>query len=135
MWWSTKAVPDSGFETPEKAPAEPGADSGETLPLIARAFSLSRHTTHYRDVMNNSERSLDQSAGTDNLAGAPDHVLKECEIATNGISLHVTEQGEGPAVLFCREQMADIALVRASETARYPEPQGRTLSTAPVHVR
>jgi hypothetical protein len=27
--------------------------------------------------------------------------LKEYDIATNGISLHVTEQGEGPAVLFC----------------------------------
>jgi hypothetical protein len=51
--------------------------------------------------MNNSERSLDQSAGAENLVGAEGHVLKEYEIATNGISLHVTEQGEGPAVLFC----------------------------------
>ena len=27
--------------------------------------------------------------------------LKQYDVATNGISLHVTEQGEGPAVLFC----------------------------------
>ena len=28
-------------------------------------------------------------------------LLKEFDVAVNGISLHVTEQGEGPAVLFC----------------------------------
>ncbi len=27
--------------------------------------------------------------------------IKEYDIATNGISLHVTEQGDGPVVLFC----------------------------------
>lgn len=27
--------------------------------------------------------------------------LKKYDISMNGISLHVTEQGEGPAVLFC----------------------------------
>ena len=37
----------SRFETPEEAPAEPGADSGETPTLIARAFSSPRYTTHY----------------------------------------------------------------------------------------
>jgi len=45
--------------------------------------------------------------------------LKEYDIPVNGISLHVTEQGEGPAVLFChgfpgtsytwRRQMAETA--------------------------
>src|SRR5580700_9394576 len=34
-------------------------------------------------------------------SGRVDGRLKEYDIATNGISLHVTEQGEGPAVLFC----------------------------------
>jgi pimeloyl-ACP methyl ester carboxylesterase len=29
------------------------------------------------------------------------HPLKEYDIAANGINLHVTEQGEGPAILFC----------------------------------
>ncbi len=33
--------------------------------------------------MNISERSLDQSAGADNLAVAQGHVLKEYEIAQN----------------------------------------------------
>ena len=27
--------------------------------------------------------------------------IKQYDIVTNGITLHVTEQGEGPAVLFC----------------------------------
>ena len=40
-------MPDSRFETPEGAPAEPGADSSETPTLIARAFSSPRHRTHY----------------------------------------------------------------------------------------
>jgi hypothetical protein len=48
--------------------------------------------------------------------------LKAYDIATNGISLHITDQGEGPAVLFChgfpdtsytwRRQMTAIASVR-----------------------
>jgi pimeloyl-ACP methyl ester carboxylesterase len=30
-----------------------------------------------------------------------DDGLKVYDVTTNGITLHVTEQGEGPAVLFC----------------------------------
>ena len=47
-------------------------------------------------------------------------LLKEYDVATNGVSLHVTEKGEGPAVLFChgfpdtsytwRGQMKAVAL-------------------------
>ena len=33
-------MPDSRFQTPEEAPAERGADSGETPTLIARALQL-----------------------------------------------------------------------------------------------
>jgi hypothetical protein len=56
------------------------------------------------------------------LAGVEGSPLKEYDIATDGISLHVTDQGEGPAVLFChgfpdtsytwRRQMTAIASVR-----------------------
>lgn len=90
--------------------------------------------------MNNSERSLDQSAGAENLAGAQGHVLKEYEIAANGISLHVTEQGEGPAVLFChgfpdtsytwRRQMKAVA--SAGFRAIAPDMRGYGRSSAPA---
>ena len=90
--------------------------------------------------MNNSERSLDQSAGAENLAGAQGHVLKTYEIATNGISLHVTEQGEGPAVLFChgfpdtsytwRRQMKAVA--SAGFRAIAPDMRGYGRSSAPA---
>ena len=90
--------------------------------------------------MNNSERSLDQSAGAENLAGAQSHVLKEYEIATNGISLHVTEQGEGPAVLFChgfpdtsytwRRQMKAVA--SAGFRAIAPDMRGYGRSSVPA---
>ena len=35
------------------------------------------------------------------MARGEDAGLKTYEVATNGVSLSVTEQGEGPAVLFC----------------------------------
>jgi pimeloyl-ACP methyl ester carboxylesterase len=66
--------------------------------------------------------------------------LREYDIATNGISLHVTEQGEGPAVLFChgfpdtsytwRRQMK--AIVSASYRAIAPDMRGYGRSSAPA---
>jgi pimeloyl-ACP methyl ester carboxylesterase len=66
--------------------------------------------------------------------------LKENDIATNGISLHVTEQGEGPAVLFChgfpdtsytwRRQMKAIA--SAGYRAIAPDMRGYGRSSAPA---
>ena len=66
--------------------------------------------------------------------------LKEYDIATNGISLHVTEQGEGPAVLFChgfpdtsytwRRQMKAIA--SAGYRAIAPDMRGYGRSSAPA---
>jgi hypothetical protein len=35
------------------------------------------------------------------MAKGEDVGLKTYDVATNGVSLSVTEQGEGPAVLFC----------------------------------
>jgi pimeloyl-ACP methyl ester carboxylesterase len=68
-----------------------------------------------------------------------DGPLKEYVIATNGISLHVTEQGEGPAVLFChgfpdtsytwRRQMTAIA--SAGYRAIAPDMRGYGRSSAP----
>jgi pimeloyl-ACP methyl ester carboxylesterase len=71
------------------------------------------------------------------IDGSP---LKEYDIATNGISLHVTEQGEGPAVLFChgfpdtsytwRRQMKAIA--SAGYRAIAPDMRGYGRSSAPA---
>jgi pimeloyl-ACP methyl ester carboxylesterase len=67
------------------------------------------------------------------------HVLKEYEVATNGITLHVTEQGAGPAVLFChgfpdtsytwRRQMEAVAA--AGYRAIAPDMRGYGRSSAP----
>ncbi|HEV3325327.1 MAG TPA: alpha/beta hydrolase [Puia sp.] len=68
-----------------------------------------------------------------------DPLLKEYDIATNGISLHVTELGDGPAVLFChgfpdtsytwRRQMQAIA--SAGYRAIAPDMRGYGHSSAP----
>jgi pimeloyl-ACP methyl ester carboxylesterase len=65
---------------------------------------------------------------------------KEYDIAANGISLHVTEQGEGPAVLFChgfpdtsytwRRQMKAIS--EAGYRAIAPDMRGYGRSSAPA---
>jgi pimeloyl-ACP methyl ester carboxylesterase len=66
--------------------------------------------------------------------------LTERDIATNGISLHVTEQGEGPAVVFChgfpdtartwRQQMSAVA--SAGYRALAPDMRGYGRSSAPA---
>jgi pimeloyl-ACP methyl ester carboxylesterase len=72
--------------------------------------------------------------------GADGHPLKEYDIATNGITLHVTDRGEGPAVLFChgfpdtsyswRRQMQAIA--SAGYRAIAPDMRGYGRSSAPA---
>ena len=69
-----------------------------------------------------------------------DSGLKEYDMTTNGISLHVTEQGEGPAILFChgfpdtsyawRRQMKAVAL--AGYRAIAPDMRGYGRSSAPA---
>jgi pimeloyl-ACP methyl ester carboxylesterase len=66
--------------------------------------------------------------------------IKQYDIATNGISLHVTEQGAGPAVLFChgfpdtaytwRRQMSAVA--SAGYRAIAPDMRGYGRSSAPA---
>jgi pimeloyl-ACP methyl ester carboxylesterase len=66
--------------------------------------------------------------------------FKEYDVVTNGISLHLTEQGQGPAVLFChgfpdtsytwRRQMKAIA--SAGYRAIAPDMRGYGRSSAPA---
>jgi pimeloyl-ACP methyl ester carboxylesterase len=68
--------------------------------------------------------------------------IKEYDIATNGISLHVTEQGDGPVVLFChgfpdtaytwRRQMNAIAAAGYRGIA--PDMRGYGRSSAPLEA-
>ena len=76
---------------------------------------------------------------TDVEAGVKGHVLKDYDVAINGITLHVTEQGEGPGVLFChgfpdtsytwRRQMEAVASAGFREIA--PDMRGYGRSSAP----
>jgi pimeloyl-ACP methyl ester carboxylesterase len=66
--------------------------------------------------------------------------LRQYDVDVNGISLHVTEQGEGPAVLFChgfpdtsytwRRQMRAVASGRYRAIA--PDMRGYGRSSAPA---
>jgi pimeloyl-ACP methyl ester carboxylesterase len=74
------------------------------------------------------------------ISGGGGSALKESDIPTNGISLHVTEQGDGPAVLFChgfpdtsytwRRQMEAVAA--AGYRAIAPDMRGYGRSSAPA---
>jgi pimeloyl-ACP methyl ester carboxylesterase len=82
---------------------------------------------------------MDEAESVADLDGTP---LKEYDVATNGISLHVREQGEGPAVLFChgfpdtsytwRRQMKAIA--SAGYRAIAPDMRGYGRSSAPAEA-
>ena len=82
---------------------------------------------------------LGQRAFARGVGGVDEPSLKEYDIAANGISLHVTEQGEGPAVLFChgfpdtsytwRRQMKAVA--SAGYRAIAPDMRGYGRSSAP----
>jgi pimeloyl-ACP methyl ester carboxylesterase len=90
-------------------------------------------------VMSGDENNFAITAA-EGFAGIDGLSLKEYDIATNGISLHVTEQGEGPAVLFChgfpdtsytwRRQMKAIAF--AGYRAIAPDMRGYGRSSAPA---
>ena len=72
--------------------------------------------------------------------GGDENSLKAYDIAANGMSLHVTEQGDGPAVLFChgfpdtsytwRRQMKAVA--SAGYRAIAPDMRGCGRSSAPA---
>jgi pimeloyl-ACP methyl ester carboxylesterase len=83
---------------------------------------------------------LGRMARAERSRGVDGPVLKEYDVATNGISLHVTEQGEGPAVLFChgfpdtsytwRRQMTAVS--SAGYRAIAPDMRGYGRSSAPA---
>jgi pimeloyl-ACP methyl ester carboxylesterase len=76
------------------------------------------------------------------LTGVDRTTIRESDISTNGISLHVTEQGQGPAVLFChgfpdtsytwRRQMKAVASAGYRSIA--PDMRGYGRSSAPVEA-
>ena len=82
-------------------------------------------------------REKTNAEGAGSFDGPP---LKEYDIVTNGISLRVSETGEGPAVLFCHgfpdtsytwlRQM--IAIASAGYRAIAPDMRGYGLSSAPT---
>ena len=83
---------------------------------------------------------LGHLARAENTGGTVGLPIKEYDVATNGISLHVAEQGDGPVVLFChgfpdtaytwRRQMKAVAA--AGYRAIAPDMRGYGLSSAPV---
>src|SRR5690349_17378759 len=83
---------------------------------------------------------LGRIARAERVGGVDGPLLTEYDIATNGIFLHVTEQGEGPAILFChgfpdtsytwRRQMKAIA--SAGYRAIAPDMRGYGRSSAPA---
>lgn len=82
---------------------------------------------------------MGQVAKADSVRSVATPSVKEYDIATNGISLRVTESGEGPAILFChgfpdtsytwRKQMKAVA--SAGYRAIAPDMRGYGHSSAP----
>jgi pimeloyl-ACP methyl ester carboxylesterase len=103
-------------------------------PAIGRRAFLAGGTAVGASVL------LGRMAKAASLAGVDGPALKESDIDTNGITLHVTEQGDGPAVLFChgfpdtsytwRRQMKAVA--SAGYRAIAPDMRGYGRSSAPA---
>jgi pimeloyl-ACP methyl ester carboxylesterase len=105
-------------------------------PVIPRRAFLVRGTALGASVL------LGRIAAAASLAGFDGPALKESDVDANGITLHVTEQGEGPAVLFChgfpdtsytwRRQMKAVA--SAGYRAIAPDMRGYGRSSAPAYA-
>jgi pimeloyl-ACP methyl ester carboxylesterase len=103
-------------------------------------ISISRRTLLARGTAVGASLLLGQMAAAESLGSIAGPLLKEYDIATNGISLHVTELGEGPAILFChgfpdtaytwRRQIKAIA--SAGYRAIAPDMRGYGRSSAPA---
>jgi pimeloyl-ACP methyl ester carboxylesterase len=113
-------------------------DSDESaLPGLSRRAFLIGATAAGAGLILGQMGQVAQAKGVDAVATPS---LKEYDIATNGISLHVTELGEGPAVLFChgfpdtsytwRRQMKAVAA--AGYRAIAPDMRGYGRSSAPA---
>jgi pimeloyl-ACP methyl ester carboxylesterase len=114
--------------------AEMGAKSSSSLYPFSRRILLAGAAAAGGNLL------LRRVAGVKAVAGVEGFLPKEYDVATNGISLHVTEQGEGPPVLFChgfpdtaytwRRQMKAVAL--AGYRAIAPDMRGYGRSSAPA---
>lgn len=110
--------------------------------LLTRNPSLSRRSFLASGSAVGASLLLNLSARANMFASSDAVPPKEYDIATNGINLHVTEQGEGPAVLFChgfpdtaytwRRQMS--ALSSAGYRAIAPDMRGYGRSSAPLDL-
>jgi pimeloyl-ACP methyl ester carboxylesterase len=108
-------------------------------------YAITAHTVSRRAVLAGTTAIgaslwLAQLMSAENIGGTVNFLIKEYDIATNGISLHVTEQGDGPVVLFChgfpdtaytwRRQMQ--AVTAAGYRAVAPDMRGYGRSSAPA---
>jgi pimeloyl-ACP methyl ester carboxylesterase len=109
-------------------------NSAASVPTVSRRACLAGGTALGVSLL------LDRRAMATSVGGRAMDTIKEYDIPVNGISLHVTEQGEGPAVLFChgfpdtsytwRRQMEAIASVGYRAIA--PDMRGYGRSSAPL---
>ena len=105
-----------------------------SVPAIYRRTFLARGAAVGASLL------LSQIGAAESFGGVDGPPLKEYDVATNGITLHVIEQGEGPAILFChgfpdtsytwRRQMQAIA--SAGYRAIAPDMRGYGRSSAPA---
>ena len=125
-------------------------NSKEALPAIAEAsvkHFIPAPAIPHRAVLAGGAASganlpSGEMAGAESFGADDGNVLKKYDIATNGVSLHVTEQGEGPAVLFCHgfpdtsytwcRQMRSVA--SAGFRAIAPDMRGYGHSSAPAEA-
>jgi pimeloyl-ACP methyl ester carboxylesterase len=101
--------------------------------------ALRRHTFLSGATAAGASLLIGKMAEAQTSNGGDSATLKEYDALTNGISLHVTEQGDGPAVLFChgfpdtsytwRRQMKAVAA--AGYRAIAPDMRGYGRSSAP----
>lgn len=107
---------------------------------VSSASAIYRRTFLAGGIAVGASLLLNKTVEAERFGGVDGPPLKEYDVATNGISLHVTEQGEGPAVLFChgfpdtsytwRRQMQAIA--SAGYRAIAPDMRGYGRSSAPA---
>jgi predicted alpha/beta-fold hydrolase len=120
----------------QNIPAIEAAKEKYVIPMPA----VSRRTFLAGGTAVGASQWPDQKAEAESFGAVDGPLLKEYDIATNGVSLHVKEQGEGPAVLFChgfpdtshtwRQQMKAIA--SAGYRAIAPDMRGYGRGSAPA---
>jgi pimeloyl-ACP methyl ester carboxylesterase len=117
-------------------------DSNVTVPASTTTPSTSRRTFLAGGTALGASLLMNRKAQAQSRASGGSFPLREYDINTNGISLHVTEQGDGPAVLFChgfpdtsytwRRQMQAVS--SAGYRAIAPDMRGFGRSSAPAEA-